>query len=102
MTATIQFGERAKSEAANAKAKTYYHVTPGANFIMPTGLIVQFLGGRFDTTDPEIQMELDKVCDRASSQIYTKASLPVEIAAANANLANEAAANTVAAAAVVK
>lgn len=53
-------------------AKTYYHMVPGARFIMPNGLAVRFLGGMFCTNDPEIIAELNKVADRNASQIYTK------------------------------
>lgn len=53
-------------------AKTYHHMTPGARFIMPDGLAVQFLGGQFVTADPAIIAELDKIVDKPTSMIFTK------------------------------
>lgn len=52
--------------------KTYYHMTPGASFIMPDGLRIEFRGGQFATSDMTIISELDKVVNKPTSQIYTK------------------------------
>jgi len=54
-----------------AGAKTYRHMVPGARFVMPDGLEVQFLGGQFTTTDKEIIAELDKIANRNTSMIFT-------------------------------
>ena len=53
-------------------ARTFHHMVPGAKFIMPDGLEVQFLGGQFVTNDPAIIAELSKIADKASSMIFTK------------------------------
>jgi hypothetical protein len=57
--------------AKDPKAKTYYHRTPGAKFVMPDGLELIFLGGQFSTTDAEIIRELNKVVDKPASMIYS-------------------------------
>jgi hypothetical protein len=44
---------------------------PGARFIMPDGLEIQFLGGQFTTADPEVIAELDKVANKSTSMIFT-------------------------------
>jgi pyridoxal/pyridoxine/pyridoxamine kinase len=53
------------------KARTYKHMVPGARFVMPDGLEVQFLGGQFVTTDPDIIAQLEAVANKSSSMIYT-------------------------------
>jgi len=71
----IRAGERVASNAQAVKdpnAKTYYHSADGARFIMPDGLEICFLGGRFTTADPAIIYELDKVANKMASQIYTQ------------------------------
>jgi hypothetical protein len=52
---------------------------PGANFIMPDGLEIKFLGGQFVTEDPDVIEELSKVADKPTSMIFTK-TLAVEAA----------------------
>jgi pyridoxal/pyridoxine/pyridoxamine kinase len=52
---------------------------PGANFIMPDGLELKFLGGQFVTEDPDVIEELSKVADKPTSMIFTK-TLAVEAA----------------------
>lgn len=72
----LRSGEVQTSTAAALKdpdSKTYYHTVPGARFTMPNGLDLRFLGGMLCTNDPEIIEELDKVANKATSQIYTKA-----------------------------
>jgi len=69
---TLVAGEKlATTQAAlkSSKSKTYYHQTPGANFFMPNGLQIQFLGGSFTTEEPEIIAELDAVADKSASMI---------------------------------
>lgn len=56
----------------NPNAKTYFHGSAGARFIMPDGLELCFLGGRFTTDDAEIIKELDKVANIPTSQIFTQ------------------------------
>ena len=73
--AVIRTGEKivTSGDALAAKgAKTYYHSAHGAQFIMPDGLAVVFMGGRFTTADPAIIAELDKVANKAASFITTK------------------------------
>lgn len=76
MATTIRTGETAPQvTVAQMKEKdthTYYHMVPGARFVMPDGLEVRFMGGQFTTQDKEIITELDKVVNRATSMIYTK------------------------------
>lgn len=56
------------------KSKTYFHRIPGAKFYMPDGRILNFSAGdgSFETTAPEIQLQLDPIADSPSSMIYTK------------------------------
>lgn len=72
----IRAGEsapQANLETLKSKdSKTFYHMVPGASFIMPDGLQIVFLGGQFVTGDKEIIRELSVVADKASSMIYTK------------------------------
>lgn len=71
---TLRSGEKVATSPQALKApgaKTYRHSVPGARFVMPDGLEVQFLGGQFTTTDKEIIAELDKIANRNSSMIYT-------------------------------
>lgn len=55
-----------------AAVKTFYHQIPGARFIMPDGLELQFMGGQFSTDDKSIIAELNKIADRGTSMVYTK------------------------------
>jgi hypothetical protein len=52
-------------------AKVYRHMIPGANFVMPDGLELVFLGGQLITNDPEVIKQLDAVANKAASMIYT-------------------------------
>lgn len=61
-----------RNAIASKNAKVYHHMVPGARFVMPDGLEVRFLGGVFATEDAAIIAELDKVCNKPTSQIYTK------------------------------
>lgn len=72
-TAAIRTGEVATSSLAGlSTGKTYYHRIPGAQTVMPDGLQIVFAGGMFATDDPAIIHELDKVANKASSQIFTR------------------------------
>jgi hypothetical protein len=90
---TVRVGEvvtNTQTSLTDKNARTYRHSCQGARFIMPDGLEVHFLGGLFTTSDPAIIAELDKVADKAASQIYTHASkegliaAPAKVAAADA------------------
>ena len=91
---TIRSGETAPHGTPaifkDAKAKTYYHMTRGARFVMPDGLEVIFLGGQFTTVDPEIIVELDKVANKPASMIYTKAEAVEAVKALTAAAAADA------------
>jgi len=90
----LRSGERTATTAealSNPNAKTYYNMVSGSQFVMPDGLAIVFLGGRYVTDDPAQIAELDKVCNRPSSMIYTKA----DAKEADAALAKVAAADTV-------
>lgn len=63
----------------NKAAKTFHHMVPGAKFVMPDGLEVQFLGGQFVTTDAAIIKELSAIADKPSSMIYTKSAVVEEV-----------------------
>lgn len=100
-TGILRSGETAPAATLAAlkdkTAKTYYHMVPGASFIMPDGLRVEFRGGQFITTDLEIIGELDKVVNKNTSQIYTKEAAKEAQVAAAAKAAADAADNTPAA-----
>lgn len=69
----LRSGESISTNVKDLKdpnAKTFYHMVPGARFVMPDGLECRFLGGQFTTTDPAIIAELSKIVNRASSMIY--------------------------------
>jgi len=71
----LRSGESVTTTAAalkDPKAKVYRHMLPGANFIMPDGLEIKFLGGQFATSDPEIIKQLDAVANKTASMIYTE------------------------------
>lgn len=78
------------STDALRNGKTYYHRVAGARTNLPDGREIRFLGGMFITVDPEIIAELDKVCDRPASGIFSKQVGVVNMQAAEAQLANEA------------
>jgi hypothetical protein len=71
-------------------ARTFHHMVPGARFIMPDGLEVQFLGGIFTTTDPDIIKELSAVADKPASMIYTESDMPATVNAMTAKAAADA------------
>jgi pyridoxal/pyridoxine/pyridoxamine kinase len=80
--ATIRSGEVVASNMQaikNQNARVFHHMIPGANFIMPDGLEIKFLGGQFVTDDPEVIAELEAVADKPTSMIFTK-TLAVEAA----------------------
>lgn len=80
--ATIRSGEVVASNMQaikNPNARVFHHMIPGANFIMPDGLEIKFLGGQFVTDDPAVIAELEAVADKPSSMIFTK-TLAVEAA----------------------
>jgi hypothetical protein len=89
----LRSGEKqASTQAALAdpNAATYYHRIPGARFIMPDGLELQFLGGRFVTHDPAIVAELNKIANRSTSMIFTEQAGIEAVTAAEKALADEA------------
>lgn len=77
MAIVIRSGESAQQATPaiikSKPVKTFYHMVKGAKFMMPNGLEVQFLGGRFVTEDTDIISELEAVANKPSSMIYTKA-----------------------------
>lgn len=90
----LRSGESILTTQASLKdpnAKTYFHMVPGSRFVMPDGLEVRFMGGRFTTNDPAIIRELDAVADKAASQIYTRREAVDVIGAAAKQAAAEAA-----------
>lgn len=83
----LRAGERMATSPralADKNSRVYYHMVPGARFVMPDGLEVVFLGGQFVTNDQEIITELDRIANKASSMIYTAVEV-VESVKANAN-----------------
>lgn len=100
-TGVLRSGETAPAATLAAlkdkSAKTYYHMVPGASFIMPDGLRIEFRGGQFVTADQEIIAELDKIVNKNTSQIYTKQDAKESQLAAAAKAAADAAENTPAA-----
>lgn len=73
------------------KAKVYYHQVPGAKFIMPDGLELQFLGGRLVTGDSAIIAELDKIANKSTSMVSTDRALQASVTAAQNAVAQDAA-----------
>lgn len=65
----------------SGKGKTYYHMAQGARFVMPDGLEIIFMGGRFTTDNDEIIAELDRVANKPTSMIYTQQDALVAAAA---------------------
>lgn len=92
--AIIRAGEKIATTAAalkDPKARAFRHVIPGAKFIMPDGLELQFLGGTFVTADPEIIRELNAVADKPASMIFTHTEVATAIAGQQNQLAADAA-----------
>lgn len=90
----LRSGESLATTQAALKDKnavTYYHMIPGARFIMPDGLEIKFLGGRFTTNDADIIAELNKVVDKPTSMIFSEPARAAAIAAQAAKLAADAA-----------
>ncbi len=90
----LRSGEQLHSDLASLKSpdsKTYYHRVPGAKTHMPDGLEIQFLGGVFVTSDPEIKAMLDKIADSPTSQVYTKAEVREKLEAADKMISDDAA-----------
>ena len=98
----LKSGEVVTTTIASLKdpnAKTYRHMVPGANFIMPDGLEIKFMGGQFVTSDPEIIKQLDAVANKTASMIYTEVMVAENIKQGQKNLAEDAAATSGSAAA---
>jgi hypothetical protein len=90
----LRSGESIASTVAAIKdknAKTFYHMIPGARFVMPDGLEIKFLGGQFVTNDPELIAELNKVVDKSTSMIFSKRESAAGVIAADQKLAADAA-----------
>lgn len=93
----LRSGESVSTTAAalkDPKAKVYRHMIPGANFIMPDGLEINFLGGQFVTSDPEIIRQLDAVANKTSSMIYTEVVVAENIKQGQKAAADDAASTT--------
>lgn len=89
----LRSGERVATSVealGDANAKTYYSMVKGCQFIMPDGLAIQFLGGRYVTNKADEIAQLDAVANRAGSLVFTKA----EAKEADAALAHKAASET--------
>lgn len=89
----LRSGEKqASTQAALADpdSKTYYHRIAGAKAVMPDGLELHFLAGRFVTNEANIIAELDKVANRGSSMIFTEQSSIASATAAEAAAAADA------------
>lgn len=71
----------------NPNEKVYHHRFHGANFVMPNGKVLTFLGGTKKTDKPDEILELDKVANVPGSYIFTT-SAPV-IAQDEKNLARD-------------
>lgn len=92
--AVLRAGEKVATSAAaikDPKAKTFRHMIPGAKFVMPDGLEVQFLGGSFTTSDPAIIAELSAVANKGTSMIYTQQEAAVAVQAMQTKAAADAA-----------
>ena len=90
----LRSGEQLHSDLAALKSpdsKTYYHRVPGAKTHRPDGLEIQFLGGMFVTSDPEIKAMLDKIADSPTSQVYTKTEVREKLEAADKMISDDAA-----------
>jgi pyridoxal/pyridoxine/pyridoxamine kinase len=93
-TNVIRAGESAPQATVETlkdkTAKTFYHMIPGARFVMPDGLEVQFLGGQFVTADKDIIRELEAVANKQTSMIFTKKEVVEGIVALNKQAAADA------------
>jgi hypothetical protein len=90
----IRAGERLASTQqaiADKNAKIYKHMVPGAKFVMPDGLELVFMGGRFVTSDPELIAELDKVANKVTSMIFTEDGAAQAVKTAQGKAASDAA-----------
>lgn len=90
----LRSGEVVTTTAAAIKdpnAKIYRHMIPGANFMMPDGLEIKFLGGQFITSDPAIIAQLDAIANKTASMIYTETVVAESIKQGQRDLANDAA-----------
>ena len=90
----LRSGEVLATTAAalkDPKSKVYRHMIPGANFMMPDGLELKFLGGQFITSDPEIIKQLDAVANKTASMIYTDTGVAESIKQGQKAAASEAA-----------
>lgn len=88
----LRSGEKHATSLAALQAsgvKTYYSLIKGCNFPMPSGLVLQFLGGIYSTVDPDEIRELDAVANRVGSLIYTRKQAVVEDAALAKKAAEE-------------
>lgn len=90
----LRSGESAQqaklAELKSDNVRTFHHMVPGACFIMPNGLEVQFLGGSFTTAEPDIIAELSAIADKPSSMVYTKAEIAASVATLTAKVAADA------------
>lgn len=89
----LRAGERQATTATALKdpnAKTYHHRFPGAQFIMPDGLALVFLGGTYTTSKKDEIAQLDAVADRPTSMIYTQKEVAEQAAAAEGAAAADA------------
>ncbi len=90
----LRSGERVATSVeslSDENSKTYFNMVKGSQFVMPNGLALQFLGGRYVTNKPDEIGELDLVADRAGSLVFTKATAKE----ADAALAHKAAGETI-------
>lgn len=90
----LRSGERVATSVEalkDADSKTYFSMVKGCQFIMPDGLAIQFLGGRYVTNKPAEIAELDAVANRPGSLVFTKA----EAKEADEALAHKAAGETI-------
>lgn len=66
----------AKEKLSGAKpesvSKTYYSRFPGSCFIDSKVVRHVFIGGKLVVTDEQLIKELDEVCDKVGSPVYTK------------------------------
>lgn len=90
----LRIGESVASKVEaikNPNAKTYYHMIPGAKFVMPDGLEINFFGGQFTTDDADVIVELDRVADRNGTMIFTRKESAEVIKQQASTLAKDAA-----------
>lgn len=88
-------------KAATPVVKFYHNAVPNSTFIMPDGTVHRFLGHTLSTDDPALQAELDKIIGKAGIMrgVENKRSeLTADTAAAAAGVAQQAQADTAAAA----